>query len=254
MSQVQGSYDYSIPYYYDLTIGPLPFASIWDQASIPAYFSDPFGFYHFHEDFDKLTIGTNTFGGWTFTSATSGSVVADTTDPNGAITISAGAVTAAQGVNFQFAQVPIKLHATVPTVFECKVKFGGLTSLKIQAFVGLCAIQTAIIASSAVGTDDKIGFAGVTTTGVLQSNTTASSTATTGTGVTIANSTSYRFGFVATTAKVSFFVNGSAAGAVSSSTTNIPTSALAPSIVCQANATVTPTMTVDYIRILAPRA
>jgi len=247
MAQVLGSYPYSMPYYYESSAGPLPYGSVWCQAPLSAYFSDPASFVRIMQDFDQLTIASNTFGGWTFTQATSGSVAADATVPSGVIKLDAGAVTANQGVNFQLNQIPFKLHATLPTVFEARVK---ISQLRLQAFVGLAAIQTALITSGAVGTDDKIGFAGVSTTGVLQSNTTASSTATTGTGKTITAATYYRLGFVATTSLVTFYVDGVA---VSTSTTNIPTAALSPSLVMQAHGTSQPVMSVDYIACIAPR-
>lgn len=250
MAQVLGSYGYQIPYYYEVGSGILPGATVWEQAPLAAFYSDPGAWTELYQDFVQLTVASNTFGGWTFTAATSGSGASDTTVPSGVYKLDAGAVTAGQGVNFQLNQIPFKLHATLPTVFETRVKWTGLTSLKVQALVGLAAIQTALITGNAVGTDDKIAFAGVTTTGVLSGNTTASATATTGTGLTIVNSTWYRLGFVATTAAVKFYVNGSL---VSTSTTNIPTAALSPSFVNQANATVQPVLNIDYVKVLGPR-
>lgn len=250
MAHVIGSYNAQIPYYFETSSGILPGATIWEQAPTAAYYSDPGGFIELFQDFLQTTAASNTVPGWTFTQATSGTIVQDTANPSGALTLSAGAVTANQGVQIQLAQLPFKLHATLPTVFEARVKFTGLTSLKLQAFVGLCAAQTAIITGGAVGTDDKIGFSGVTTTGVLTGNTTAATVATTPTGLTLVNSTWYRLGFVATTTLVTFYVNGVA---VSTSTTNIPTAALAPSVVLLANATVTPIMSLDYIRVFGVR-
>ena len=248
MAQVLGTYRYGLPYYYEANSGILPGATVWEQAPLAAYYSDPGAWVHMLEDFEKLTVASNTFGGWTFTAATSGSGASDATVPNGIYKLDAGAVTANQGVNFQLNAIPFKLHATLPTVFEARLK---ITQLRLQALVGLAAIQTALITSGAVGTDDKIGFAGVSTTGVLSSNTTASSTATTGTGKTIVASTYYRFGIVATTSLVNFYVDGSL---VSSSSSTIPTAALSPSFVMQANGTSQPVMHIDYVRVLAPRA
>jgi len=250
MASTASSFRYGIPYYYEPTAGVLPGSTVWEQSGLPFYFADPGAWVRFHEDFEKITIASNTFGGFTFTSATSGSVAADATVPNGVIKIDAGAVTAGQGVNFQCNQIPVKLHATLPTVFEARVKFTALTSLKVQALVGLAAIQTALITSNAVGTDDKIAFTAVTTSGAVLYNTTASSTATTGAALTLVNATYYRFGIVATTSLVTFYVNGVSVG---SSSTNIPTAALSPSFTCQANATVQPVMHVDYVSVLAPR-
>lgn len=249
MAHVTGTYNYGIPFYFETSVGPLQGATVWEQAPLPAYYSDPASFVHMFQDFTEVTAATNTIPGWTFTQATSGTIVQDTTNPSGALTLDAGAVTAGQGVQIQLAQLPFKLHATLPTVFEARIKY-TLASLKVQTFVGLCAAQTAIITGNAFGTDDKIGIGGVTTTGVLSSNTTAATVATTGTGKTIVTATWYRFGFVATTTLVTFYVDGVA---VSTSKTNIPTAALAPSVVVLSNATVTANASLDYIRILAPR-
>ncbi len=250
MAHVLVSYGYGIPYAYETSAGFLPGGTIWEQAPLAAYYSDPGAFVHLFQDFEQTLAASNTIGNWTGTVATSGTITSDTTNPSGILLLDAGAVTAGQGVQLQLALAPFKLHATLPTVFEARIKPTGLTSLKFQDFVGLCAPQTAIITSNAVGTDDKIGFSGVTTTGVLRSNTTAAATATLGTGLTVVNSTWYRLGFVATTTLVTFYVNGLAVG---TSTTNIPTSAMAPAVTIQSNATVTSAASLDYIRVLGVR-
>lgn len=233
-----------------LTESPARRVSLWENVSVLPFQQDPAARILFREDFNEQTIASNTFGGWTFTNATSGTVANDTTNPNGVITISAGAATANQGVNFQLNAVPYKLHATRPLLFEARVQFTGLTNLRVQALIGLFATSTALIASGALANVSGIGFGGVTTTGVLVART-YSGSATSGTGLTLVNSTWYRLGFVATTSTVDFYVNGAK---VSSITATIPTVALAPSFVCQANGTDTSVLNVDYVAISAPRA
>lgn len=236
--------------YRDPTDSPARGSSLWERKSHLASAQDPSGRLRYRQDFNELTIASNTFGGWAFTSVTSGSIAADTTNPNGIVQISAGAATATQGVNWQANQVAYKLHATRPLLYEARLKIAGLTNLRVQALLGLFATSTALIASSALANVSGIGFAGVTTTGVLAART-YSGSAGSGTGKTIVNDTWYRFGMVATTSLVEFFVDGVKVSEIS---TPIPTAALAPAFVCQANGTDTPVMHVDYLAIDAPRA
>lgn len=246
MGQVQASYRYQTPYFYDTVLGPLPGASLWERFGAIANVSDPQSLIIYDEDFAAVTIGSNTIPGWTFTSVTSGSITADTTNPGGILLISAGAATANQGVNWQMAQLPFKIAADKPVAFEVYGKFTGLSNLKVQTFIGLAETSTALIASGAFATVNRIGFQGITTTGVLTSVTRQAGTAQTGTGVTLANSTFYRFGFFATTSQADFYINGAL---VSSITSQVPTGAIAPSIVCQANATDTAVFNIDRIRV-----
>ena len=248
--QVNGSYNYGIPYFWESTEGPLPGATIWEQAPGILGPVDPYPIVDYHDDFLDISPATNTIPGWTFTAATSGTIVQDTTNPNGALTFSAGAATANQGVNFQFNAPSWKVAASKPVFFEAYIKYTGLTNLKIQTFVGLAAASTAVISGGAMATLDRIGFQGITTTGVLTSVARGGGTAATGTGVTIANSTFYRLGFVATSSLITFYVNGLP---VSTATTQIPTGALCPTVVVQSNATDTAAASLDFIRVVGLR-
>lgn len=250
MGQVTGRYDYQTPHYYDMTQGPLPGATLWDRFASATRHCDPYPVTWYDQDFVGVTPATNTINGWTVTVATSGTVTEDTTNPNGAVAISAGAATAGQGVNWQMSGSPFKIAANKPVAFEVYGTFSGLsTTPKIQFFAGLAEQSTALITGNAMATKIRLGFQGVSTTGVLTSVARSDSTAVTGTGVTITNA-AYRLGFYATSSQVDFYVNGAI---VSSSTTQIPTTAVAPAIVMQANATVTPVFTVDYIRVAGLR-
>lgn len=249
--QVLGGYNYQIPWYYETTLGPLPGKSLWESCPAMLLHSDPSPLVYYHEDFVSLTIASNTFGGWTFTNATSGTVAQDTTNAGGILKLDSGATTANQGVNFQLNSVPFAVASGKPVWFEARVKFTGLTSLKVQTFVGLAVTNTAIIASGAAADIDRIGFGGVTTTGVLTSQThSGSNNLTSGTGLTLVNNTWYTLGFFAQSGNVDFWVSGTK---VASLTTNIPTAALAPSLVAQSNATVQPVLNVDYVRVVGCR-
>ncbi len=249
---VTGSYVAGVPVYYDPAVGPQPGAGIWSDCPLPAYYTNPTGFVYYYNDFTELTIGTNTIPGWAFTAATSGSNVADTTNPNGVLKLSAGAVTAGQGVNWQLNQVAFKVASAKPVWYETRLRVTGLsTTPKVQLFAGLAVTSTALIASNTIADVDMIAFQGISTTGVILGTThSGAGLVTTGTGVTIATDVWYRLAFKATTTSVAFYVDDVLK---STSTTNIPTVAMAPAFVMQANATVTPVMEVDFVRVFGYR-
>ena len=218
----------------DTALSPALGTSLWETCPLLALRSDPSVGTIFDHNFLTVTPATNAIPGWTTTTATSGAV---TLDAALGLKIDSGATTANQGVNLQLTSTPFTVAAGKPVWFEGQVKITGISGLKIQFLFGLAAIKTTLIATGAVGTDDKIAFDGVTSTGVLTSDCCSSSTSGTGTGVTVANNGIYKLGFYATSTNVDFWVNGVK---VSSLTANIPTSALAPSIVVQSNGTTQP--------------
>lgn len=237
----------------DTALSPALGTSLWETCPILAIESDRFVGSHYFEDFLAATIASNTIGGWVYTSVTSGSITLSTTAANGVALISAGAVTANQGSTWQMAQPSWTVGTTKRFWAETSLQFSGLlTTPKVQFAWGLAAAgSTALITGGALDTTkDFIGFAGVTTTGVILSNCNASSAATTGTGLTIADATTYRLGIAASPTSVSFYVNGLV---VSTITTNIPAGALAPIYVVQGNATVTAVANVDYLRVVGIR-
>ncbi len=238
----------------DSALSPALGSSLWETCPYLAIEADPFVGVRYFEDFLASTIGTNTIGGWTFTSVTTGGITISTTLAGGVALITAGAVTAGQGSNWQMAAPLCALGTTKRIWVETYLQFTGLsTTPKVQFAFGLATVgTTALITSNAIDTTkDFIGFAGVSTTGVITANSQASSTATTPTtGFTIVDSTWYRLGMYATPTSVSFYVNGTV---VSTSTTNIPAGALAPIYVMQGNATVTAVANVDYIKVIGLR-
>lgn len=229
-------------------------ANIFETAPVIAAPHDPAAFFYFREDFDRSVVASSLSpNGWTGTQATSGSVATDVTIPGGILKVDAGAATANQGVNLQ-ANFAVATHATKTLFYETRFKFTGLSNLRVQAFLGLAATSTGLIASGAMATIDRIGLQGVVTNGVLQSVARSSSTGSTGTGLTLANDTWYTLGMKILTTSVEFYVNGSA-DPVRTATTSIPagTVMLRPSFVCQANGTDTPVLWVDYVQIFQAR-
>jgi len=228
----------------DTSLSPALGTSLWETCPLLALRSDPSVGTIFENNFLGVTPATNAIGGWTTTTATSGAV---TLDAAKGLKLDAGAVTANQGVNLQLSSTPFTVAAGKPVWFEASVRFESLTSLKIQFLLGLAAIQTALITGGAVGTDDKIAFDGVTTAGTITSDCCSSATSGTGTGLTLVNSTTYKLGFYATTSGVDFWVGGTKVQTLSA---NIPTTALSPSLVVQANGTVQPLVYIRRIMVV----
>lgn len=223
-----------------------PTTTLWDDCPYLADPNDPGYATHLDTEFINVTPSGNAIGGFTTTVATSGTV---TMDAVSGLAISAGAATAGQGINLQMTRTPWYIATNRPVWMEAQVKFTGLTSLKIQFFVGLAEASTALITSNALADKNLLGFSGVVTDGTLSSVTqTAAASVTTGTGVVIANSTTYRLGLKATTSGVDYWVNNAK---VATLATNIPASsvALAPAIVVQANASVTPVVYLQFLKV-----
>lgn len=228
----------------DTTLSPALGASLWEDCPILALIADPSIGTVLDENFLKVTPATDAIPGWTTTTATTGAVTLDTAK---GLKIDSGAVTAGQGVNLQLTSLPFTVAASKPVWFEGSFRFEGQASLKIQCLIGLAVASTTLITSNAVGTDDKIAFDGVVTNGVLLSDCTKSTTSGTGTGFTVANNTTFKLGIRAYSDKVEFWVNGAV---VKTLTANIPTAALTPSIVVQANATVQPIVYVRRLKVI----
>lgn len=251
MGIVRASQTYGTPFFYEEGVSAGPGRTLLERFPLIAALTDPGQYVVYKDDFADVAIDTNTIPGFTFTSVTSGSITQDTTNPNGVLLISAGAATAGVGVNWQMNNVPFKVAAGKPLAFEVIGKFTGLSNLRVQTFIGLAATSTAIIASGAFASVNRVGFQGITTTGVLTSVARQGGTAEAGTGLTLVNDTVYRFGLYATSSQVDFYVDGSI---VSSITSQIPTVALAPSIVVQAAGTDTPVFNLDSMVVAGYRS
>ncbi len=237
----------------DTGLSPALGSSVWESCPLLPIEADPIIGPRYFEDFLAQTIGTNTIGGWTFTSVTTGGTTLSTTLTGGVALLTAGAVTAGQGSTLIMAQPSWTVGTTQQFWYESRMQITGLsTTPKVQFFAGLAAAgSTALITSNAVDTTkDFIGFGGVSTTGVILSTTAASSSATTGTGFTWATDTWHKLGIFATPTSVKFYVDGVVVNTI---TTNIPAGALAPIYVMQANATVTPVLNIDYVRVVGIR-
>ena len=231
-------------FFRDTVLSPAIGASLWENCPLLALRSDPSIGTLYEQNFLGVTPSSDAIPGWTTTKVTSGAV---TLDAIKGLSIDSGAVTAAQGMQMQLTSTAVTIASGKPVWLEASIRFEGQSSLKIQFLFGLCAIDTTLIAASAVDTTEKAAFDGVTTTGVIVSDCTLAATSGTGTGFTIVNNTVFKLGIYATTTAVQFWVNGAV---VKTLTANIPTAAMSPSIVVQANATVQPICLVRWLRMV----
>lgn len=217
--------------------------SLWDAFPRQAVASDPGYGQLYRLNSQGVTFASNTIPGWTFTQATSGTITLDTAK---GVKFDTGAVTAGQGVNWQQTYVNGIIATNKNIWLEAQFNFTALTSLKLQFLFGLAVAGTTLITGNAVGTESKIAFDCVTTTGAVLCDVNTSGTNTTAAAFTIANSGTYVLGIIATTTQCLFFVNRIL---VQTITTNIPANvALTPSIVLQGNATVEPIVFMPWLQ------
>jgi hypothetical protein len=186
---------------------------------------------------------------YTLTQATQGTFALDDAE-GGVALIDCNSTTATQGANVQAAGTVGE--AFVPQaddliIFECRLKAADIATGP-EFFAGLCEINTAIIASSAVAAPNFVGFFSVTDDNILlfAAESAASQTATS-TPETLVDDTYVKLGFrIEGTDRIRVFVNGVEFSEQVES--NIPTVALVPSFVCQSGGTTDPIVHVDWWR------
>lgn len=176
-------------------------------------------------------------GGVTKTNATTGSGAFDLAgaEDAGVYILAAGAATATQGVNAQWKHFHLTPGTGSPIVFEIECKATGRVG---ELFIGLAVVDTTLIATSTI-TNKVVGFAVPgDDDGVLDyvtcDNTTFAGNNQQQTGATLALDTKVKLAMEVWSDKVKFYRDGAL---VATNTTNIPTAALCPTIVCQSAGT-----------------
>lgn len=209
----------------------------------------------FRENFSSYDAASTT-GDYILTQATAGTAAISTAVP-GALLIDAGATTDDQGVNLQRAKSAFIPAANKSIWAEFNVILTATTPpvTRAQLFVGLAEIDTTIIASGALSTNNHIGWR-IVDGGLLVSLFAASKagTATTATGHTFVAATAVKLGFVydGYADTLQQYINGVPTGSAIA-TANIPKVALYPSFVCQSDGTDRPNLIVQGYRILQLR-
>lgn len=223
---------------------------LWDplgrQALAEIRCGDPTRGFGDSDDFVSLVTGK-----YTATQATAGTfALIDAL--YGVAAADAGSTTDGQGINVQLNTTVGELY--VPTAndeiyFECRMRHvDSVSASPADLFIGLSVIDTTMIASSANTSANHIGFESVSEDGVLAFVNEASGTRTSNAAVkTLVANTWTKLGFrVVGTTKILAYVDGVLVATV---TTNIPTTEMVPTIVCQASGTAAanPTIDVDWL-------
>lgn len=221
-----------------------PYAnSLWVDCPLAEYNHDPMIGSYLNECFQSYNTVATT-GDHVLTQAVSGTAAVSTLYP-GCLAINAGAATSTQGANVQRIKSMFLPASGKDIWFEARVRME--TAIISELFIGLAEIDTTIIGSSAVSTDNHIGWSSVTDDGVLLFNAEKATVGTTAAAATISTSAWLRLGFKydGTADTLQQYINGVATGSAIS-TTNIPKVALYPSLVCQAAGTGQPVLHVAY--------
>ncbi len=220
--------------------------SLWQSCPLLEQLHDPSLLFLYEESFANYDA-TATTGDWVATAATSGTAAISTTVP-GALKLDPGATTAHQGIQIQRTKCAF-LPATGKHIwFEVAVIAG--TGLTLETFLGLAAIDTTIIASGSMSTNNRIGWTGVAGDGVVQFDCDKAGTGSLTTGTTLSTSATKRLGFYydGTADTIQQYINGVKVGSAIA-TTYVSKSVMYPSFVCQTSGTTQSTLTISGLRI-----
>jgi hypothetical protein len=225
--------------------------SLWKTCPMQEILHDPSLATVLSEQFHSYDAAATT-GDYVLTQATAGSAAISTTYP-GTLSIDSGSTTSTHGANVQRAKSAFVPAASKDIWAEFRVSFTGVGALNVETFVGLAEIDTTVIGSSAVSTDNHIGWSSVTDDGILLFNCEKATAGTTAAATTIVSATVVRLGFyVNGVTSIQQYINGVATGSAIS-TTNIPIVRLAPTFVCQSGGTDQPVLHVHGYRVVQLR-
>ena len=214
-------------------------------------------------DEDFLTLPT---GKYTATQASAGTAVLNDA-AGGTILVDCNSTTVEQGINVQLNTSVGEIFKPVAgynIYFECRFRVGDLTagSTGPEFFMGLAAIDTAIIGSSALDQNDYIGWQSITDDGVLLWQSNKVGTAATGkTGLSLATAATYdvalwhKLGFIVKgVTSIEQYVDGVYSSGTNQVTANIPIVEMVPSFVCQSDGTVDTIVEIDHYRVFQGKA
>ena len=235
---------------YDPLINPTFPTGLWESCPLWEYMHDPSVGRLFEEQWDQYDV-TTTEGEYLASQATSGTAAISTAE-GGVLEIDSGAATATQGINLQHQKAAFVPAAGKDIWAEFDFKIVD-TFDKVEIFVGLSELDTAIIDTSANASVNHIGWQCVTDDGVLLATSEKATAGATKAAATIAEATNIRLGFfVSGVTSVQQYIDGVSVGAAFA-TANIPIVALYPSFVCQSGGTNDPIMHLRGYRIFQLR-
>jgi hypothetical protein len=226
-------------------------SGLWKDCPLLEYMFDPsigtMWDYSGHDYDAEATVGN-----FVLTQATAGSAAMSTTD-SGTLLISAGSTTSTHGANVQRVKSAFIPAADKHIWAEFNVSWSGVGALNVETAVGLFEIDTTVIGSSAVSTDNHIGFTSVTDDGILLFNSEKAAAGATAAAHTIVSATKVKLGFKVTgVTSVQAYVNGVATGDAVA-TANVPIVAVYPTFVCQSGGTDSPVLHLHNARIFQLR-
>lgn len=211
---------------------------LWKNCPREEIMADPGRGKYFRDDFMYLPTGK-----YTATAATSGTFTAGA-EEGGVAVANPGAATNEQGINVQAPAALFKPQANSQIWFEGRIKWSAITN-GLEFFLGLSDVETAIIASGAVASDNFVGWSSVTTDGVLLFNSENATAGNTGAATTVEAATYLKLGFhIDGLNKITQYINGVKTGTAKVAA-NIPAVVMCPSLVAQANGTQN-TVSIDW--------
>lgn len=214
---------------------------------------DPTKYHTYFDDFDGYVLTDGTQVQWTET--LNSGTIAQTAVNNGAILMTLA------NTDEAITQVQRTLAMWLPTAgkelfFKARLKTANV--ILTDVLVGLAAIDTTLIAASAIGVTDFIGFfkAATDTTFTFYNRLDASTGSTSATSIgTLASDTYYTVSFYYDGVdKVYYAFDDTIVGSVDGSSTYLPNAQLSPSIcIGQEGTAGAGTATVDYIFVAQER-
>jgi len=232
--------------HYDDVINPEHQTGLWRTCPLVAIASSPTIAFDYNESFHSYDATDD----WTLTQAVAGTAAISTTAP-GTLDIDSNSVTVTQGVNLQNLNACFVPAANKSIWFEARIQVDE--ALTAELFIGLCASDTTIIGTSAMTTNNRIGFQCVTDDGVLLFTSEKNTAGTTTTSGTLVEATYVNVGFyVNGVTSVEGFYNGASVG-TAHGTANVPIVAMFPSFVCQSGGTNDPVMHLAGYRVFQLR-
>lgn len=215
---------------------------------------DPTKFHSYMEDFDAFLLTDGTTAQWTVTAASTGT--AALTAVNGGALLLTTADADEDLIQAQRTTATWLPVAGKKTFFKARLKV--LTAAATDFFVGLSVIDTSLIAASAIGTTEAIGFfkaaAATTCTFYNRLDGTTGSTSASSIG-TVADDTFFTVGFYYNGVdKVYYMFNDVILGSVSGAATYLPNTVMSPSVaLAQEGTPGAQTLTLDYVFVAQER-
>lgn len=215
---------------------------------------DPSKFHTYMEDFDAFLLTDGTTAQWTVTAASTGTAALAAAN-NGTLVLTA-ANTDEDLIQAQRTTATWLPVAGKKTFFKARLKV--LTAAATDFFVGLSVVDTSLIAASAIGTTECMGFfkaaAASTCTFYNRLDGTTGSTSAASIGA-VADDTFFTVGFYYDGVdKVHYAFNDVILGSVSGAATYLPNTVMTPSVaLAQEGTPGAQTLTLDYVLVAQER-